>query len=360
MRRYRLAARCLVLFASTQSLHLVIALSAAAQAEPAEQLAHFEWVRTIALSDPDAVHPDTLLTGQIWSLDVDSDGRLLIVDLRAREVLLFDPEGKLLAVPDPVPCHPGFEAAPVNAKFVEDEAIFVSNALSPLGYRFRPDGDCLGPVDPEYSLIVRYEFLDVGVQGSLFGVYQFPDRQVVRHMSSSGKTLHEFDLPPSRFPNAADRIAMGGLVADESHIYYAGVAEPHILKLTPDGNVAAELSERSAWFREVSKDLPNPGSGDIEAFLKASGSFHRNNTLAVNIFELTDGTIMVQYKDSSRGLGYQVFTKDGVLVAEELGVRVGFNYGRDALVYRVVQPSKDELAEIPNHSIEVYRFVPPM
>ncbi len=359
MRRYRLAARCLVLFASTQSLHLVIAMSAAAQAEQAEQLAHFEWVRTIALSDPDAVHPDTLLIGWIWSLDVALDGRLLVVDYKAREILLFDSEGRLLAVPDPPHCHPGFEALPVIAKFVGDQSIFVSNGGSPWGYRFTHDGDCLGSVDPEYRILTQSGFLDVGAQGTLIGAYRYPEKQVVRQMDAAGKTLHEFDLPASRFPNATHRIAEGGLVADESHIFYAGVAEPSILKLTLDGTVVAEFSQRTSWFRDVSKDLRDTGLG-IEGFGNVLGDFHRGNTLTTDIFELAEDAIMVQYRNSSRGLGYQVFTKDGVLVAEELGVQMRFDYGADGLAYRLVPPSKDELADIPNTLIEVYRFVPPM
>ncbi len=359
LHRYRLAARCLGLFAATHSLHLVIVISAAAQPGAAEQLAHFEWVRTIALSDPGAVHPDTLLIGWIWSLDVAPDGRLLVVDYRAREILLFDPEGKLLAVPDPVLCHPGFEAAPVIAKFVGDQSIFVSNGGSPRGYRFTSDGDCQGNVDPDFGFLTQSGFLDVGAQGSLIGVYRFPDRQVVRRMDASGKTLHEFDLPSSKFPNATRRIAEGGLVADERHIFYAGVAEPSILKLTLEGNVVAEFSQRTAWFRDVSNDLRETGLG-IEGLGPALGEFRRGNTLTTDIFELAEEAIIIQYRNSSRGSGYQVFTKDGELVAEELGVQVRFDYGADGLAYRVVQPSEDELAEIPNHSIEVYRFVPPM
>ena len=310
------------------------------------------------LSDPHGVHPDSLLIGSIWSMDVGPDGRLLVVDFRGQETLLFDPDGNLTAVLDPTLCHPGFWSVPVVARFVGDQSIFVSNGGSPWGYRFKPEGDCLGSVDLEYQLITQGPFLDIGPHGSLFGVYTYPDRQIVRQMDSSGKTLREIELQPSDFQNATNRIGMGGLVVDDAHMFYAGAAEPHILKLTPDGAVAATISQRSSWFRDVTEDLRELSSG-IGQFGNPIGEFWGNNTLTQDLFELTDEVIMVQYRNSGRGWGYQVFTKGGVLVAEELGVELVFDFAKHGLAYLVVQPEQDNAGEIPNPHLDVYQFVPP-
>ena len=148
-----------------------------AGAQPADsvRLAHFQWVRTITLSDLDAVHPDSLLIAEIKSLDVAPDGRMLVVDLIGRQALLFDPDGKLLALLDPSVCHPGFEVRPVNATFSGDQSIFLNNA-GPWGYRFTSEGSCLGNVDADYAMVVHSGFQDVDAQGDLFGLYRFPDK----------------------------------------------------------------------------------------------------------------------------------------------------------------------------------------
>lgn len=348
-----------VFFAGVLALWMAFVPATAAQPSDSEQLEHFKWVRTITLSDPDAVHPDSLLIGWIWSMDVGPEGQMLIVDFKGQETLLFDPDGNLTAVLDPTLCHPGFLALPVVAKFVGDQSIFVSNGGSPMGYRFTPAGDCLGSVDPEYQVITQGRDLDVGSRGSLFGVYEFPDRQVIRQMDSSGKTLREIALPPSDFPNATNRIDMGGLVVDDAHMFYAGVAEPHILKLTLDGDVAARISERSSWFRDVSRDLSDVRLSAIGQSGNPLGEFHGSYTLVQELFELTDKAIMVEYQNSGRGSGYQVFAKDGVLVAEELGIGLTFNFVKAGRAYRVVQPEQDDSGETPNPRIDVYQFVFP-
>lgn len=329
-------------------------------AQPADsvQFAHFEWVRTVALSDPDAVRPGDLLIAEVKSLDVAPDGRMLVVDLIGEQAFLFDAEGKLMALLDPSVCHPGFEIRPVNARFLGDQSILLNNA-GPWGYRFTREGNCLGDVDPNYAMTVHSGFQDADAEGSLFGLYRFPDKQVIRHMNPSGKTLREFVLPPSAYPIATDRVGMGGLVVDETHLFYAGSVEPHILKMTRDGAVVATISDRSSWFRDVTKDLPDPRSDGANAFMKATGNLYGNYTLTAGLFELSDQTLMVQYRNGSRGSGYQIFTKDGLLIAEELGVRHRFKHGKDGLVYQVVQPDLDDSGELPNPHLEVYRFITP-
>ena len=347
--------RCFALCVVALVLHLTYVGPAGAQPAGSVQLAHFQKVRTITLADPDAVHPDSLLMAGIWSLDVAPDGRMLVVDMRGSQALLFDPDGKLLALLDPSLCHPGFEVRPVHAIFVGDQSIFLSSA-GPWGYQFTPEGGCLGNVDADYALIEHRGFLDVDAQGNLFGIYRYPDKQVLRHMTSDGKTIREVTLPPSRNPGAAFTIAMGGLIVDEERIFYAGAVDPHVLKMTLNGAIVARISHRTSWFRDASKDLPDQESGGLR---QAAGNLLGSSTLTTDMFGLTDQTLMIQYQDSGRGWGYQVFTKDGLLVAEELGVKHRFKYGKDGLVYRVVQPGLDESGQLPNPYLEVYRFVAP-
>ncbi len=326
--------------------------------QPVEQieLEHFQFVKTITFSDPESVYSGPLLIAQIKSLDIAVDGRMLVVDMLGRQTFLFGPDGKLLAVLDPSVCHPGFEVRPVTAKFIGNQSIFLSNA-GPWGYRFTSEGGCLGSVDPDYSLVVNPNALDSDAQDGLIGFYRHSDKQVVRHMDASGKLLQEYTLPASDFPNATYRTDMGGLIADKTHHFYAGPVEPHILKLTRDGTVVDRIAHRTSWFRDVSQDLPD--RGNLAAIMRASGRLSASSTRVIGLFELTDQIIMIQYSNADRGRGYQIFTKAGQFVAQELGIRVHFKYGASGLVYRVVQPDLDAGGDLPNPFIEVYRFITP-
>jgi len=323
------------------------------------ELEHFQFVRKIMLSDPDSAQSGPLLIAEIKSLDVADDGRMLVVDLIGHQAFLFAPDGKLLALLDPSLCHPGFEVRPVNAKFIEGRSIFLSNA-GPSGYLFTPEGKCLGNVDPDYIHVVNPSFLDVDARGDLVAFYK--STRVIKHMNSSGKILHEITLPASNYPNATRKIDTGGLVADDDHLFYAGAVEPHILKMTRDGMIIAEIASRTSWFRDVSRDLPDPNlAPSVASLIRASGDLMASSTITLDLFELTDQTLIIQYRNGSRGNGYQIFTKRGRVVAQELGLDLAlrFKYSKNGLVYRVVQPDLDDSGDLPNPHIEVYRFIGP-
>ncbi len=317
-----------------------------AQERPPFQLKHFERIRTIKFDNP-----DTLLIAAIEHMDVDSNGRLLITDWLGRQTLLFDSTGTLQASLDPSTCHPAFPSDPTAAKFGNDEFIFVeNNSAGYWGYQFTAEGVCLGRADPSFS---TPKFFDVDPDGMIYGVGALRKRTLIR-MNSAGIVLAEFPLPPVKFPNAEFRYAQGGLIADGTHIFYASAGTLDILKLDPNGTLVDRISERNSWFRSLNKDLPADAGQVFSALRDIRGTTIRD------FFELTDQTIMVQYIDRDKGTGYQVFTKDGVLLAEELGLNtLLFLHGANGVAYKVVQPSIDSSGELPNPHLEVYQFITP-
>ncbi len=177
-------------------------------------------------------------------------------------------------------------------------------------------------------------------------------------MDPTGKTLRKLPVPPSRFPNASMRFADGGLIADGTHLFYAQSPALEILKYALDGTLLEKISlkrisRRSSWFRSPGKDLPP----DIPGVFAAMKDWWA--TAPWSLFELTDHLLMVQYANRERGSGYQVLTKDGTLIAEELGLKWLFCHGQNGLVYRPVQPDLDSQGELPNPYVEIYRFVAP-
>ncbi len=338
-----------VLLVGVLLLILSMARIAHAQQTPPYELKHFKMVGTIRFDEP-----DTLLIARIEQIDVDSAGRLLVTDALGEQVLLFDSTGALLASLDPRTCHPGFNFRPQGAKFGGDDFIIVLNSnAGQYGYRFTTAGACLSSVDPGFYLKGR-KFFDIDPAGALYGAYDWPDLEM-RYMSATGKTLMEFPIPPSKYPNYDFRFSDGGLIADGIHLFYARASEPGILKFALDGTLVGRISEHNSWFGSPRRDVPRDVTQFFEALKEWSG------TTTLNIFELTNETLMAQYVNrSARGTGYQVFTKDGTLVAQELGIDGPiFTHGENGLVYLVVQPDLDSQGQLPNPFLKVHRFVAP-
>ena len=69
---------------------------------------------------------------------------------------------------------------------------------------------------------------------------------------------------------------------------------------------------------------------------------------------------MIQYVTGDKGTGYQVFAKDGTLVAEELGTGGRyFIHGDNGLVYGLVQPGLDSQGDLPRPYLNIYQIVAP-
>lgn len=317
---------------------------ARAQDIPSFEFEHFRLVEIV-----DLVHPDSLLLAGIDQIDIGPAGRWLLTDQLGEQVLLFDSTGMLQASLDTSLCHPGFRLRPEEARFRGGEFIFIVTYGNYWGYRFSSDGECLGSVDPEFTFP---RFFDVDPTGKVYGAYARPGRSL-KHMTATGKTLWEVPLPSSEYPNASQRFDQGGLVADGTHIYYAPAPEPEILKLSMDGTLLMRISKRSSWFRNPPRDLPSDAAGVLAAMKDFKAS------LPWSLFELSDQLLMIQYVNDERGTGYQVFTKDGALVAEELGLSMLFVHGAGGRAYSAIQPGPDATGEFPNPYIEVYEFVAP-
>ncbi len=310
-------------------------------------LKHFKRVRTVTFDGP-----ETLLIAQIEYLDIDAAGRFLVTDILGEQVLLFDSTGSLQASLDSSVCEPGFTFSPESAHFRGDESIFVLNSGDHWGYRFNKDGTCLGKVDREFD---NPRFLAIDPAGTLYGAYVRPTLEM-RRMSATGETLSSFSIPKGEFPNANNRLDEGGLVADGTHLFYAAATEPAIMKFALDGTLVGRISKRSSWFRSPRRDLPRDLSPKLFEALREWES----TTTTWSLFELTDETLLIQYFSGERGIGYQVFSKDGTLVAEELDYgRRPIVHGENGLVYFVMQPGLDSQGDLPNPYVEIYRFVAP-
>ena len=290
---------CCALFIGALFMSASLVSYVRAQAKSPPDFKHFQMVKTIRFDNP-----DTLLIGTIDHMDVDPEGRILVVDWRGKQVLLFDSTGALQASLDPVACHPGFTFHPLTAHFGGYAFIFIQNSI-PWGYRFTADGGCLGSVVEDF---VGDRFFDIDPAGTLYGSYPgLPDRtqRTLRRMSPSGETLEDYPMPPSKYPNATQGVVGGGLIADGEHLYYASAPERDILKFSLDGTLLDRISERSSWFRSPRQDLPR----DMQARLKEFGKWSEGTTTMMGLFELTDQMLMVYHSNDDRGAGTRSLPK---------------------------------------------------
>ena len=322
------------------------ALGAYAQHESISESKYFKHVGTVTFDKP-----GTPLIAAINHIDVDSNGRILVTDRIGKQVLLFDAAGTLLASLDVSICHPGIVFGPKEARFMGSESIIVLTTNSGLwGYRFTSVGQCLGRMDRSFS---SPRFLDVDPTGALFGAYVWPEMEL-KQMSSAGRAVREISLQPSDFPNASHRFAGGGLIADGVHLFYASGPDTEILKYDSAGTVLKRIAERNRWFRRPRRDMP----ADAAQFMAAMKDWRA--TTVSSLLELTPETLLIQYSNRERGGGYQVFSKDGFLIAEEFGINFFFMYARDSLAYvPIYSIEQDSFQELPQAFLNVYRFSAP-
>ena len=208
----------------------------------------------------------------------------------------------------------------------------------------------MGRMDRSFS---SPRFLDIDPTGALFGAYVWPEMEL-KEMSAAGRAVREITLPPSDFPNASRRFDGSGLIADGVHLFYATGPNTEILKFDSAGTVLKRIEDRNRWLRRPRRDMP----ADIAQFMAAMKDWRA--TTVSSLLELTPETLLIQYSNRERGGGYQVFSKDGTLIAEEFGIKFFFMYARDSLAYvPIYSVEQDSLQELPQAFLNVYRFTAP-
>lgn len=280
---------------------------------------------------------------------------MLVVDHDGGQVLLFDASGTLQASLTVEDCHPGALFRPLTAHFGGDEFIFVQSSGGRWGFRFTSDGVCLGPADMDYT---SQRFFDVDPTGALYDSYfSDPTRRILRRLNSAGKPVEEFVMPRTKYPNATQRVRGGGLIADGNHVFVVSAVEPQILKFALDGTLDDRIVLRNSRFRFARRDLADASSH--AAFLRGFHEWVQDITTIEEFFELTDESFLVLYRSKGLEAGYQVLSKEGEVIAEEMGIelRAQLLHGAHGMIYRTVRPGSDSDGEFPNPRLEVYRFV---
>ena len=298
---------------------------------------------------------DTLLIGRVSTIDVGSNGRLVITDDTGWQAILFEGNGTYITHLDARQCNPEARFFPTGAKIRPDSLVLVLG-VSPWSFLFDGDGQCKGAMSTELahtnpnSLVLENADKMIGLRYTGTG-------QVLRFMDGFGRPVREVKLFESPAPGV-DRgwRVGGGLVKTIKHLYFATPSSA-LIQLDLEGRPVRVFEFENPWFRQITQDVPDPIDRDYRRLNRYLTRVVRNRSMVGNVLLLDDDLVMIQYHNGAdRGTGLQVFDDAGNLVTELVKGDGFFTYARDGLAYRVVRPNTDDLGNFPNPHLEVYEY----
>ena len=294
--------------------------------------------------------PDSLIIAQIGSIDVNSEGNILVTDNINQAVYLFDSKGSLLKNLSPLDCNPGFVMRPITAEFMFDGTILMTNSI-PWGYRFDANGSCL---ESMHNGFVAPQYFCSSDADSFFGFYKDPNTAAkIRQMKYDGELIDEFNVDDLGFPNLMGRVAGGGLKCEDDALLLGNVARPIVIKYSRKGQRITEIKTTPKKYNPIESDI---SSGAAPSLFMSIGAFYKENTVIVSLNILNESLLMIQYKNQD-DYGFQIVNLEGEIVYENESNYFYAHVERNE-AFRVVQPSPDESGNLDNPYIEVYKFEP--
>lgn len=247
---------------------------------------YFVPVDTVALSS------DVLL-GDIHTMDVDPDGRMLIIDRATWSVSLFEADGSYGTTLSVADCNPGFEMHPIGAYFNGDE-IFMTNSGT-WGYRFHRDGSCKAPVDDAFRPgrhSAAVPFAD-GAAGPLLVFGANPIEHGILEFDHTGKLVREFEKS-SDFARFVYRTGISYVMVGGESVYLVRSFSPRTREYTRDGAFVREFGPMPHDFRQITEDIPDQ-RGDLAALMKTAGRVLAEFSTTYTAGMLDSETIAVTY-----------------------------------------------------------------
>jgi len=296
---------------------------------------------------------DTLLIGEVSTIDVGYDGRLVITDWIGNEAILFGIDGNYITHLYAQQCNPEVHFRPTGAKIKPDSEILVMGT-SPWGFLFNKDGRCKSAMSTDFSAPDNNAIVVGGVD-KMIGIYSGGTGQVLRFMDGIGRTIQEVNLPKSPAPGVDYRWDGGGLVKTSKFFYYATPSSP-LTQLNLQGHLMQIFEYENSWFRPITQDVSDPFDRNIQSLREHLSRVVRNKSMVDNVSLLDHDLVMIQYHNQARRFGLQVFDETGNLITEILGTPDIFHHAHAGLAYRVVQPDVDQSGNLPNPYIEVYEY----
>ena len=348
---------------------LVVVLLASYSRNPAPKAE-----RTVELSNlvpfdevfapPDTVILDpSVLVGQIWFIDVDASGHLLITDYSAGLVHLFEPTGRHISTFDTDVCYPNDTGHTVHGARFADNGTILVNTWEGVTVVFDRAGNCVAArSDPTSTILSFCTWGD-----SLFTLLSFrgPDRKQVFEVYTMDLVFQRaIEHAPPEFPRLNYRNP--GYHGRNMDCFQGGVLYKHLedMDAKPVSGQALRTQVRPEFFVKRDRDIPY--TQDRNARLQAERAFPLLNGL----YALDEDVRMMLFSGIDES-----YRLEGDTRRQVLGLSIASNSNQFAPVSTI--PHKAPYAashghlyfvgdyvtmpdgEFGNSTIIRYRFIPP-
>jgi hypothetical protein len=308
--------------------------------------------RAQSLQRTGTVHfSDELVIGEIHHLEISDTGEMLLLDHPGRQVLLLHADGSLKANLDPLPCHPGFEMFPINARFGPDY-ILMTNAR-PWGMRFDLAGRCIGGMADDFKPPFDWA---IDGEGHIIGTDVVGDHVRLTIRDSTGRLLREQRIDGVPSLQLVLRHQIRGKQVVGNRVFMGFITLPGVrIHDTRTGSAIGSIGAPPARYRPVRRDLPTQAD---DRLLRALRELLTESSILINVFRFSENSLLLQYRDSRHGVILQELNLQGRVLREEvLGEgTLPFITARNGRLYRTVQPEMRPDGEVPNPFLEVFEF----
>lgn len=307
---------------------------------------------------------DSVVVGSISSIEIDADGRILILDPRQHQVFLFASNGEFLRELSAESCDPGLQWSPFGIAFSNTGEIYVTQN-GPRHVVFNSSGLC-DHVNNDVRAMSQANVFTA--EQDVFMFVRKRDAHSINHYDRNGNLIRKIG-DSQRQRNFISRFSAGNLIQDSSgRLFHLFPTSPLVQIYDPEGVDLGIIGSVPDIYRMYTDDLAD----DLQTpdLMTAMSAIMREYSLSLYMHLLDEDILLVQstngFEDvetSDRARMLQIVSTSGDMLTPEpiyLGPSEQYIVGaRDGLLYYTRQPETDESGDWGNQGLEVYQFIRP-
>ncbi len=341
----------------TVQMALAVAIAATSfasfgQRAPSHVAPFVPFEEVFAAEDTLILDPEVLI-GQIWSLDIDDAGRMVLVDYVAQAIHLFSATGSHVAQLATENCWPE-PVTPWNARFVSNGRI-VAKGTSGTFFAFDSAGMCIvAKRAPELRTVTGF----CGMVDSTFAIRSMAPRgPILLVLSPDFEIEREIPLEEPRFR----RLTVQALSQPGRNIGCFETGPRYLYPESADG-VPVWLPDVPQSIPEFYEDRSRDVSLDTDQMKRVTEIM--DATIAYGIYELDDSAHIVSYLGRRKarfqnleGRGFQIVDRAHPASAVSTIADINVLAAKDGLVYALQAHQRQPDGTLNNPGIIRYRYL---
>ncbi|MDR9416641.1 MAG: hypothetical protein RI564_10175 [Gracilimonas sp.] len=301
--------------------------------------------------------PDNHLIGNIEGLDVWGDSFLINDTFQQQQVYLYKKGSDALVRLDPAECFPGFKYDPIHAFHLDGESLFLVNAALP-GYRFKPNGDCLGNVEKGFTPVHK-RHIAVGENEEFFTLRMMPDGEVLlTQYDETGEPEEEVNVGKHPLPHFNYRFEGGGIAFHEGVLFYMLAAGKVIYRYDVERKrLLKEISFEPSYASVITNDIPGDPFSNV--MFKAIDNTLSAHFVIHSVFKLSETFLLIQTsfrENESRMHGIHLLNLSTLKIKEMMITEQPFIFARGGKAYQI-NDQREEDGDMLNPGITVFEFI---